>query len=266
MCISACPYKKVFQNWSTGKSEKCIFCYPRLEAGEAPACFHTCVGRIRYFGVLLYDADLLVEAATRADHDLVEAQRALILDPFDPGVQARALADGVSVQVLEAAKRSPVYRWVKEWGLALPLHPEYRTLPMLFYVPPLLPGLGQGAGDDLFGAAAQARLPARYLASLFSAGNTGLIEDALRKLIAVRAHRRSRDVGDLPADASARLLEEAGLTARQADEIFHLTSLAPMSERIVIPGLRREDQTDTSAEPQPHRGAGFGFLRPMEGR
>ena len=266
MCISACPYKKVFQNWSTGKSEKCIFCYPRLEAGEAPACFHTCVGRIRYFGVLLYDADLLVATATRPDEELVEAQRALILDPFDFGVQARALADGVSPQVLEAAKRSPVYRWVKEWGLALPLHPEYRTLPMLFYVPPLLPGLGQGADGDLFASGAQARLPSRYLASLFSAGNTAVIEDALRKLIAVRAHRRSRDVGDLAPETSATLLAQAGLTAQQADEIFHLTSLAPMSERIAIPGLGREDQSTTGAEPQPHRGAGFGFLRPMEGR
>ena len=37
--------------------EKCILCYPRLETGQAPACFHSCVGRIRYLGVLLYDAD-----------------------------------------------------------------------------------------------------------------------------------------------------------------------------------------------------------------
>ena len=31
---------------------------PALESGQAPACFHSCVGRIRYLGnVLLYDAD-----------------------------------------------------------------------------------------------------------------------------------------------------------------------------------------------------------------
>ncbi len=59
MCISACPYKKVYYNWSTGKSEKCILCFPRMEIGQAPACAHSCVGRIRYMGVLLYDADLL---------------------------------------------------------------------------------------------------------------------------------------------------------------------------------------------------------------
>ncbi|MBZ0199654.1 MAG: 4Fe-4S dicluster domain-containing protein, partial [Ignavibacteriaceae bacterium] len=57
MCVTACPYKKSYYNWNTGKSEKCILCYPRLEAGFAPACMHSCVGRIRYLGVLLYDAD-----------------------------------------------------------------------------------------------------------------------------------------------------------------------------------------------------------------
>jgi nitrate reductase beta subunit len=62
MCVTACPYKKTFYNWSTGKSEKCILCFPRLETGQAPACFHSCVGRIRYLGPLLYDADRLLDA------------------------------------------------------------------------------------------------------------------------------------------------------------------------------------------------------------
>ena len=43
-CVSACPYKKTYFNWQTGKSEKCILCFPRLETGQAPACFHSCVG------------------------------------------------------------------------------------------------------------------------------------------------------------------------------------------------------------------------------
>ena len=66
-CVSACPYKKTYYNWSTGKSEKCILCFPRLETGQAPACFHSCVGRIRYLGNVLYDADGLVDAAKRPD-------------------------------------------------------------------------------------------------------------------------------------------------------------------------------------------------------
>ncbi len=147
MCVSGCPYKKTYYTWSSGKSEKCILCYPRQESGQAPACFHACVGRIRYLGVLLYDADRIEAAAAEPDERLVEAQREMILDPFDPEVVAEARRCGIAEQVLEAARRSPVYRLVKEWRLALPLHPEFRTLPMLFYVPPLLPVLsvaGQG--------------------------------------------------------------------------------------------------------------------------
>src|SRR3546814_20944855 len=48
MCVSGCPYKKIYYNWKTGKSEKCIFCYPRIEAGQPTVCSETCVGRIRY--------------------------------------------------------------------------------------------------------------------------------------------------------------------------------------------------------------------------
>ena len=45
-----CPYKKIYFNWKSGKSEKCIFCYPRIEAGQPTVCSETCVGRIRYLG------------------------------------------------------------------------------------------------------------------------------------------------------------------------------------------------------------------------
>jgi nitrate reductase beta subunit len=38
MCISGCPYKKIYFNWKSGKSEKCIFCYPRIEAGMPTVC------------------------------------------------------------------------------------------------------------------------------------------------------------------------------------------------------------------------------------
>ena len=269
LCVSACPYKKIYFNWSTGKSEKCILCYPRLEAGEAPACFHTCVGRIRYLGVLLYDADRLVAAATRGDEALVAAQRELILDPNDPEVVAAALKDGVPAQVIEAARRSPVYRFVKEWGVALPLHPEYRTLPSLFYVPPLLPAMAQDAatgGAGFFTSLERARLPVRYLASLFTGGNEELVKATYRKLMAVRLHRRSTQVGDLPAAQAAQALAEAGLAAADADAIYRLTALAPMTERIVIPPMLREEETEPTAEPQRQNAAGLAVLRPPPGR
>lgn len=51
-CIKACPYKKIYFNEVTGKSEKCIFCYPRLEKGEVNACAKQCPGRLRFVGLL----------------------------------------------------------------------------------------------------------------------------------------------------------------------------------------------------------------------
>ena len=49
-CVTACPYKKVYFNEKMSKSEKCIFCYPRIEKGLPTACAQQCVGRIRWIG------------------------------------------------------------------------------------------------------------------------------------------------------------------------------------------------------------------------
>ncbi|TAM46711.1 MAG: 4Fe-4S dicluster domain-containing protein [Gammaproteobacteria bacterium] len=51
-CVAACPYKKVYFNPLFKRSEKCIFCFPRIEQGLPPACAHQCVGRIRFVGYL----------------------------------------------------------------------------------------------------------------------------------------------------------------------------------------------------------------------
>jgi len=51
-CVAGCPYKKIYFNPQTGKSEKCIFCFPRVEKGLPTACAQQCVGRIRFIGFL----------------------------------------------------------------------------------------------------------------------------------------------------------------------------------------------------------------------
>lgn len=123
MCISGCPYKKIYFNWKSGKSEKCIFCYPRIESGQPTVCSETCVGRIRYLGVLLYDADRIEEAAsTEHETDLYERQCEVFLNPNDPAVIEEALKQGIPHNVIEAAQKSPVYKLAMDWKLALPLH------------------------------------------------------------------------------------------------------------------------------------------------
>jgi len=49
-CVKACPYGKVYFNPSTGTSEKCIACYPKIEQGLQPQCFVNCIGKIRLQG------------------------------------------------------------------------------------------------------------------------------------------------------------------------------------------------------------------------
>ncbi len=128
MCITACPYKKAYYNWSTGKSEKCLLCYPRLESGQAPACMHTCVGRIRYLGTLLYDADKIEEVASSPEDKLISNQIDMYLDPHDPEVIKKAKENGIADSTIKSAQNSPIYKFLKEWKLALPLHAEFRTL------------------------------------------------------------------------------------------------------------------------------------------
>src|SRR5690606_6715597 len=93
-CVSSCPYKKVYFNWQTNKAEKCTLCYPRLEAGMPTICAETCVGRLRYIGVMLYDADKVEEAALADERDLYHAQLDIFLDPNDPEVIKKALKEG----------------------------------------------------------------------------------------------------------------------------------------------------------------------------
>jgi nitrate reductase / nitrite oxidoreductase, beta subunit len=266
-CVAACPYKKTFYNWASGKSEKCILCFPRVETGQVPACFHSCVGRIRYAGVLLYDASRIAEAASAPEGELVDAHRALILDPRDPAVVAAARRSGMPPSTIEAALASPVYRFVKDWRLALPLHAEFRTLPTVFYVPPLSPVLAamrDGAvhnADAGFFESEAARLPLRFLAAMFGAGREVPVRYALQKQQAVRAHRRAMTVGDIEPAAAHRLLAEADCSPDEAEAIHRLTALARAADRFVLPPGGRESAIQTLEDPLEHRRtAGFGFL------
>ncbi len=243
MCVSGCPYKKIYYNWSSGKAEKCIFCYPRIEAGQPTVCAETCVGRIRYLGVLLYDADRIASAASvKNPQDLYREQLNLFLDPNDATVRARAAADGVPPAWLEAARRSPVYRMAVDWQLAFPLHPEYRTLPMVWYVPPLSP-INEAAASGQLGTfgeipdVSQLRIPLRYLANLLTSGDEKPVARALERMLAMRAYFRARNVDKREDEA---VLRQVGLTRSGVEEMYRLMAIANYEDRFVIPTTHRE--------------------------
>jgi nitrate reductase beta subunit len=249
-CITGCPYKKIYFNHKSGKAEKCTFCYPRVEVGIPTVCAETCVGRLRYLGLFLYDADAVTAAASVPDErDLYQAQLDLLLDPDDPAVAAAAREQGIPEDWLDAARRSPVYALAKTYGVALPLHPEYRTMPMVWYVPPLSPVVdllseqGHDAEDRdvLFGAIDALRIPVEYLAELFTAGDTSVVTGVLRKLAAMRSYMRGVNLGRSP-DAS--IPESVGMTEETMYAMYRLMAIAKYDERYVIPKAHVEQAHD----------------------
>ena len=240
-CVTGCPYKKIYFNHKTGKAEKCHLCYPRIEVGLPTVCSETCVGRLRYLGLFLYDADrVTAAAATPNEKDLYAAQLDLILDPNDPQVVAGVRQQGIPPDWLDAARRSPVYALAKTYKLALPLHPEYRTMPMVWYIPPLSPivdllrdqGHNAESPDVLFGAIRALRIPMEYLAELFTAGEVGEIERVLTVLAAMRAHMRNITL-EQPQDDS--IAASIGMTDQSIREMYRLMAIAKYNERYVIP-------------------------------
>ncbi len=246
MCVSACPYKKIYFNWSSGKSEKCIFCYPRIEAGQPTVCSETCVGRIRYLGVVLYDADRIEEAASApSEMNLYDAQLRIFMDPHDPAVIEQARKDGVPDQWLEAAKRSPVWKMAMEWKVAFPLHPEYGRCHGLVRAAAFADHGGGGGWQDgprrrdarRQVAAHPAQVPRQHAdRRRRAAGGRGL-----ERMLAMRAYMRAKTVDGVIDEGIAR---KVGLSALQIEDMYHVMAIANYEDRFVIPTSHREVTQD----------------------
>ncbi|MCJ7439151.1 MAG: 4Fe-4S dicluster domain-containing protein [Acidimicrobiia bacterium] len=103
-CVEACPYKKTMYRPTTGTTEKCIGCYPRIEGSDPltdgvpteTRCMSACVGKIR------------MQSLVRTEPDGTWTP--------DPA--------------------NPIYYLVHEEQVALPLYPQFGTQPNVYYMPP----------------------------------------------------------------------------------------------------------------------------------
>jgi nitrate reductase beta subunit len=198
----------------------------------------------------LYDADRIKEAASVEDpQDLYQAQMDIFLDPNDPEVIKQAREDGIPDSWVEAAQKSPIYKLAVDWRVAFPLHPEFRTLPMVWYVPPLSPVQAQidqgnlpSTDDAVIPKVESLRLPVKYLANLLTAGKEEPIVLALKRMIAMRSYYRSLNVEGM---SNMAVLDEVGLTEAQVKEMYRYMAIANYEDRYVIPTsheeLRHED-------------------------
>jgi nitrate reductase beta subunit len=152
---------------------------------------------------------------------------------------------GIARDWVDAAQRSPVYALINRYKVALPLHPEYRTMPMVWYIPPLSPVVdvvrdtGHDAEDrgNLFAAIETLRIPVEYLANLFTAGDPAPVESVLRRLAAMRSYMRDINLGRDPDDS---IPEAVGMDGESMYDMFRLLALAKYDERYVIPTAHAE--------------------------
>ncbi|MCC7346406.1 MAG: nitrate reductase subunit beta, partial [Variibacter sp.] len=176
------------------------------------------------------------------EQDLYESQLSIFLDPNDPRVIEQARADGIPEPWLEGARRSPIWKMAMEWKVAFPLHPEYRTLPMVWYVPPLSPitsaaSAGKIGIDGEMPDVRSLRIPLKYLANMLTAGDEKPVATALERMLAMRAYMRAKTIDGVVDHAIAR---KVGLTSGQIDEMYKIMALANYEDRFVIPTAHRE--------------------------
>jgi nitrate reductase beta subunit len=115
---------------------------------------------------------------------------------------------------------------------------------MVWYVPPLSPVVNaletdgyEADPDDLFPAIETLRIPVDYLANLLAAGDGDVIRSVLRRLAAMRAYMRKREVLD---EVDETLPASVGLTAQDLETMYRLLAIAKYEERYVIPKAHGE--------------------------
>ncbi|MGQ7249894.1 nitrate reductase subunit beta, partial [Halomonas sp. V046] len=151
-----------------------------------------------------------------------------------------------------------------DWQLALPLHPEYRTLPMVWYVPPLSPiqsavDAGHVETDGVLPKVESLRIPVKYLANMLTAGDEAPVILALKRMMAMRVYMRGKHV---EGTLDAAVLDEVGLSEAQVEDMYRYLAIANYEDRFVIPTSHREQAREAFPE---RGGCGFTFGNGCQG-
>ena len=137
-----------------------------------------------------------------------------------------------------------------DWKIAFPLHPEYRTLPMVWYVPPLSPiqsaaESGKMGMNGIIPDTEIAAHPDHLPGQSATGGKEQPMITALDRLLAMRAYMRGKSV---EGEGQHRGAGPGGPVLAQADEMYRYLAIANYEDRFVIPSTHREETIDTFEE------------------
>ncbi|CAG0883751.1 unnamed protein product [Darwinula stevensoni] len=128
---------------------------------------------------------------------------------------------------------------------------EYRTLPMVWYIPPLSPlQAAAQAGkipskDGIIPDMDDMRIPVKYLANLLTGGKEAPIRLGLKRMLAMRRYMRSKLV---LGKEDNQFIQEVNLSHEQVQDMYHIMAIANYEDRFVIPTGHREESIDAYGE------------------
>jgi nitrate reductase beta subunit len=113
---------------------------------------------------------------------------------------------------------------------------------MVWYIPPLSPVAdalesGKTGLNGILPDVDDLRIPNKYLANMFTAGDEVPIINALRKMLAIRSFMRSKTVDN---EQNINVLTDTGLTPEETGKMYDLMAIANYNDRFVIPSSHTE--------------------------
>jgi nitrate reductase beta subunit len=123
MCVSGCPYKKIYYNWYERARRRSASSAIRASRPASRRCARRpASGASAISACCSTTPTASTEAASATDEqDLYAAQLDVFLDPNDPAVIAQARARRRAGGLARGgARSSPVYKMAMEWKVALP--------------------------------------------------------------------------------------------------------------------------------------------------
>ena len=117
---SGCPYQEdLLQLVGPGSRRSASSATRGSRPASPTVCSETCVGRIRYLGVVLYDAEPDRGGGLGGGPEgPLTPPSSTSSSPARPAVIDQARRDGIPEQWLEAAVRSPIWKMAMEWKVA----------------------------------------------------------------------------------------------------------------------------------------------------
>ena len=244
MCVYGCLYKKIYYDFDrNARIASSVFRASRPPAGRL---LGTSSPR-RYLGVMLYDADRIEEAASVPDSRTYMRPN---LASFFSIHAVRRLSNRRRVTALPrlARGRSPFAGLQDGDGVegSISVASEYRTLPIVWYVPPLSPiqsaaQAGKIGHDGEMPDVRSLRIPLKYLANLLTAGKEEPVALGLERMLAMRAYMRAETVDGVIDESIAR---RVGLSGQAIEDMYHVMAIANYEDRFVIPTAHREINED----------------------